>query len=64
MVLETIEGNLRDAYRQLQPGTMWYVDELMNARQTNAGLRREQYYTGDGVVYFLDGACKTPALAI
>ena len=33
MTLETITGNLRDAYRQLQPGTMLHADELMNERR-------------------------------
>jgi len=63
MSLETIEGNLRDAYLQLQPGTMLHVDQLMNERQTNENLRNKGFYTGDGEIYFLD-AGKTPTLAI
>ena len=39
MSLETITGNLRDAYKQLQPGTMLHVDQLMNERMTDSDLR-------------------------
>ena len=64
MTLETITGNLRDAYKQLQPGTMLYVDQLMNERRINKELCCHGFYTADGEVYFLDGADKTPTLAI
>ena len=70
MLLETITGNLRDAYQQLQPGTMLHVDQLMNERRTHADgqvrqeLCNQWFYTADGEVYFLDGAGKTPTLAI
>ena len=64
MSLETITGNLRDGYKQLQPGTMLHVDELMNERRTNHDLRDLGIYTADGEVYSLDGARKTPTLRI
>ena len=63
MSLETITGNLRDAYKQLQPGTMLHVDELMNERRTNADLRNQWFYTADGEVYFL-GTAGNPTLAM
>src|SRR3989344_8362614 len=63
MSLETITGNLRDAYKQLQPGTMLHVDQLMNERRTNADLRNQWFYTADGEVYFL-GAAGNPTLAM
>src|SRR3989344_8852243 len=70
MSLETITGNLRDAYRQLQPGTMLHVDELMNERRTHADeqvckeLRKQWFFTADGEIYFWDGVSKTSTLAI
>ncbi|MEK6863152.1 MAG: hypothetical protein AABW53_00430 [Nanoarchaeota archaeon] len=64
MSLETITGNLRDAYRQLQPGTMLHADELMNERRDNPELRDQWFYTADGEVYFLKGKNKTPTLAM
>ncbi|MEK6853073.1 MAG: hypothetical protein AABX64_00115 [Nanoarchaeota archaeon] len=64
MTLETITGNLRDAYRQLQPGTMLHADELMNERIDNPKLRDQWFYTADGEVYFLKGKNKTPTLAM
>ena len=64
MSLETITGNLRDGYNQLQPGTMLHVDQLMNERRTNEELRTQWFYTADGEVYLLDGARKTPTLAM
>src|SRR3989344_3792754 len=64
MSLETITGNLRDGYNQLQPGTMLHVDQLMNERRDNAELRNQWFYTADGEVYLLDGARKTPTLAM
>ena len=64
MSLETITGNLKDGYNQLQPGTMLHVDQLMNERRTNEELRTQWFYTADGEVYLLDGARKTPTLAM
>lgn len=64
MSLETITGNLKDAYQQLVPGTMLHVDQLMNERRDNHELRNQWFYTADGEVYFLDGARKTPTLAM
>ncbi|MEK6853253.1 MAG: hypothetical protein AABX64_01085 [Nanoarchaeota archaeon] len=65
MTLETITGNLRDAYRQLQPGTMLHADELINERRDNSEeLCDQSFYTADGEVYFLKGKNKTPTLAM
>ncbi len=64
MTLENFVGNLKDVYKQLQPGTMLCVDELMNERRTNEELRDQWFYSADGGVYFLDGVRKTPTLAI
>lgn len=66
IILETITGNLRDAYRQLKPGTMLHAYQLMNERRTNAGNAklRKGFYTADGAIYFLKGKQKIPALAI
>ena len=62
--LVTIEGNLRDAYKQLQPGTMLHADQLMNERRTNHDeLRKQKLYTADGGIYFLYGT-QVPILAI
>ncbi|MBI4147080.1 hypothetical protein HY494_00315 [Candidatus Woesearchaeota archaeon] len=63
MSLETITGNLRDAYKQLQSGTMLHVDQLMNERRGNADLCNNEFYVADGLIYFLDGA-GTPTLAM
>lgn len=64
MSLETIRGNLRPLYKELQPGTMQHVDQLMNQRFTYTKYRYECFCTADGGVYVLDGAGKTPSLAI
>ena len=63
MELETITGNLRDAYKKLQPGTMQHSFELMNERRTNGELRNQCFYTPDGEIYFLDGTAN-PTLAM
>ena len=60
--LVTISGNLRDAYRQIQPGTMLHADELMNARRTSTDIQQSGFYTADGIIYFRDG--NTPKIAI
>ncbi len=64
MALETIVDNLRNGYKQLQPGTMLHVDQLMKERRTNSKLRDQSFYTADGELYFLRGKKKTPTLAI
>ena len=64
MSLETITGNLRDGYKQLEAGTMLHVDEFMNERRDNHELRSQWFYTADGEMYFLDGVKKTPNLAM
>src|SRR3989338_6329946 len=62
--LVTIEGNLRDAYKQLQPGTMLHAYQLKNERRTNHDeLRKQKLYTADGGIYFLYGT-QVPILAI
>ncbi|MEK6863263.1 MAG: hypothetical protein AABW53_01050 [Nanoarchaeota archaeon] len=65
MTLETITGNLRDAYRQLQPGTMLHADELMNERRSNEELCSMSPNAADGAIYFLDGNNRNiPTLAV
>ena len=64
MSLETITGNLRDAYKQVQPETMLHVDQLMKERRINRELRNVGFYTADGQLYFLAGEEKTPSLAM
>jgi|GEM_PF-1639707 len=60
--LETIRGNLRNAYKKLQPGTLCHVDELTTERRTNPDLRSQWFYTADGNVYSVDNG--TPTLHI
>ena len=62
--LENIVGNLRDAYKQIVPGTMRHVDELMAERRTNPYLRNQWFYPADGNVYSLDGKERVPTLRI
>ena len=57
--LENIEGDLRDAYKQIVPSTMRHVDELMAERRTNSSLRNLGFYTADGEVYSLDNGVPT-----
>ena len=58
--LENMLGDLRDAYRQAEPGTVLHVDQLMNERRlhpiTKQGedLRRLLFYTADGIIYRLN----------
>ncbi len=51
--LENIEGNLRDAYIQLQPGTMLHSDQLTTERRTDLTLRELSFYTADCNIYHL-----------
>ncbi|MDP3697947.1 MAG: hypothetical protein Q8R47_00010 [Nanoarchaeota archaeon] len=62
--LENIAGNLRDAYKQIKPGTMLSAHEIMDERQTNKELRDLSFYTSDGMIYYLDQDTDTPWLAI
>ena len=57
--LETITGNLKDAYKQIQPGTMQHVDQLMTQRRTNPELRSQWFYPADGAVYSVDNGTPT-----
>ncbi len=59
MTLENITGNLKDAYKQCVPGTMQHVDQLMNEKRTNPGLRNQYFYTADGNIYSLDNGVPT-----
>lgn len=52
--LENIEGNLKNAYKLIVPGTMQHADELMNARRTDRTLRDFFFYTADGNFYFME----------
>src|SRR3989338_631654 len=69
--LVTIEGKLRDTYRQLRPGSMQHVDQLMDQRRINPitkygdDLRNLTFYAADGVIYLLEGInVKDPYLVI
>ncbi len=62
MTLETIMGNLRDGYNQLEPGTMLHADQLMAAQVQDANLRTQSYYVADGPLYSLEDRKKTPTL--
>ena len=44
MSLETITGNLRNVYKQIVPGTMLCVDQLMDARREDASLCQNGFY--------------------
>ncbi|MEK6900391.1 MAG: hypothetical protein AABX05_04680 [Nanoarchaeota archaeon] len=59
MLLETIGGNLPDAYKQLQPGTMLHADELLKERRDNPELRDYCFHTADGAIYFMDKGVPT-----
>lgn len=70
MTSETVIGNLENAYRQIVPGTMLHADRLMNERRINPineigeDLRKQWFYTADGIIYLLKCESKTPTLAI
>lgn len=55
MTLENILGNLRDAYKQVVPGTVSHSDQLMRERRVNRELRGFGFYTGDGPLYRVHG---------
>ena len=63
-LLENIAGNLRDAYKQIKPGTMLSASEIMTERQTNKELRNLSFYTSDGMIYYLDQETNAPWLAV
>src|SRR3989338_2487334 len=60
--LETLVDNLRDGYKQLQPGTMLHANQLMAAQVRDASLRTQGFYVADGPLYSLEGKKKTPTL--
>lgn len=63
--LVTVKGrNLRNTFKRLRSGTMLHVDQLMNECRNNPKLGNGWFYTADGAIYFLDGAKKTPTLAL
>ncbi len=74
MSLENVTGkNLLDAYKKIQPGTMLHADELMKEKvnverdlKGNSDLifRARNFYTADGIIYYLSDKGKTPMLAI
>ncbi len=55
MALETVMGNLRNAYKQIIPGTMLHSAELTTERRGNPELRDLWFYTADGLLYFMRG---------
>ena len=62
MALETIVGNLRKGYAQLQPGTMLHADQLMAEQVKDASLRNRDFHVADGPLYSLEGKKRTPTL--
>ena len=48
-----VEGNLKDAYAQIQRGTMRTAAEITTERRTNESLRKSVYYTADGIIYWM-----------
>ena len=62
MELENIVGNLRDAYKKVEPGTLLHSDELQAARVTDPSLRNVGFYPADGNIYHLKEG--VPHLAI
>ena len=53
MELETILGNLRNAYKEVEPGTMLHVDALQAARIKDVSLRTVGFWAADGMIYHL-----------
>ena len=64
MSLEIITGNLNEAYKQIQSGTMQHVDELQAAKVTDLSLRDQSFYTADYNQYALRGKKQVPTLGI
>ena len=70
MRIETLEGNLRDTYKQLEPDSMRSALHLMRERRLHpdddirADLRENFFYTSDGIIYFVESGepkvCITP----
>ncbi len=63
--LITVRDYLRDAYKQLQPGTILHVDELTNERRTDpidadgTDLRKVSLCTADGELYSIRNGVPT-----
>lgn len=55
MALDTVVNNLRDGYKQLQPGTFQHVDELRTEQITTPSLRNSWNYTADANGYRMQG---------
>ena len=53
MSIETIVGNLCDAYKEVEAGSMLHSDALQAARVKDASLRSLSFYTADGEIYSL-----------
>jgi len=69
MSLENIAGNLREAYAQIEPGTMQHADQITTERRTDESLRNLRFHTADGPIYFTGkdremNADGTPQLAL
>jgi len=54
VILENIAGNLCDAYKMLQQGSMLHSDQLTTERRTNPDLKNSSFYTADFNLYFFD----------
>src|SRR3989344_3908158 len=75
MIINIIGKNLYEAYKKRIPVTMLHVDELISLRVSDfysdsssffpdCSLRPQDFYTADGMFYFLAGESKTPTLVI
>ena len=53
MSIETIVGNLCDAYKEVEAGSMLHSDELQAARVKDASLGSLSFWTADGEIYSL-----------
>ena len=53
MAIETIINNLRDGYRELEPGTFLHADELLAAQVEDVKLQNQGHYVADGPLYGL-----------
>src|SRR3989344_1261809 len=70
MSIESIAGNLKEAYAQIQPGTMRTAPQIQAERRTDRSMQNQFFWTPEGPTYALldqdrnitpDG---TPSLAI
>lgn len=63
MVLETIVGNLREGYAQLEPGTFLHADQLTAEQVNDTNLRGTGFYIADYPQYSVENGTPTLWLA-